>query len=178
MISDIKIYENFLSEKSLELLNKTVENIFNHKDELPIFSSSFSHWDKNLIKSSTPILRYFLNERDIDLTSLLINEIENRIPYYIGGIIIHIMPKLSYIPWHNDAGHSAALTIYLNENWNPDWGGFFMYRTENEIKAIRPIKNTAILQSGGVVHSVSTINMDADYRISLQCFLNNKKKLL
>lgn len=181
MENKIKIINSFFSENALDLIDKTLENILNSKSaksSMPIFSSSISHWEDFLIRSSTPILRYFLNDEDKELTDILKKEIESQIPYYVNGIVIHICPKLSYIPWHNDRGHTAALTVYLNKDWDANWGGYFMYKDSDEVKAIKPERNVAVLQKGGIFHSVSTTNMDADYRISIQCFLQKEKKLM
>ncbi len=47
---------------------------------------------------------------------------------------------------------------------------------EGQIKALIPTRNTAVIQEGNVPHSVSTINMDSEIRISLQVFFDNKIK--
>ena len=48
--------------------------------------------------------------------------------------------------------------------------GYFMYKMGNEIKAIKPERNLGIVQTGNVFHSVSTVNLDSDKRITLQAF--------
>jgi Rps23 Pro-64 3,4-dihydroxylase Tpa1-like proline 4-hydroxylase len=171
-------YNDFLSEDLLNLIDNKIKDIFNQKTERAMFSSSISHWSEYLKSSSTPILRYVMDESDTNLVNSLKKEIEKQIPYYVDGIVIHIFPKLSYIPWHDDVGHAAALTIYVNQKWEPNWGGLFMYKTDDIITAIQPERNLAILQKGGLTHCVSTTNIDSDFRISIQCFLKNEKKLL
>lgn len=171
-------YNDFLSEDLLILIDKKIEDIFNAKSERALFSSSISHWSEYLKSSSTPILRYSMQDNDLELINLLKKEIEKQIPYYVDDIIIHLFPKLSYIPWHNDSGHTAALTIYINKKWEPNWGGFFMYKIDDEIRAIKPNRNMAILQKDGLEHCVTTTNIDSDFRISIQCFLKHEKKLL
>jgi Rps23 Pro-64 3,4-dihydroxylase Tpa1-like proline 4-hydroxylase len=174
----INIYSNFLSEDLLILIDKKIEDIFNQKTERAIFSSSISHWSEYLKSNSTPILRYAMQDTDLELINFLKKEIEKQIPYYVDDIIIHLLPRLSYIPWHNDGGHTASLTIYINEKWEPNWGGFFMYKIGDEIRAIKPERNSAILQKDGLKHCVTTTNIDSDFRISIQCFLKHEKKLL
>jgi hypothetical protein len=174
----IHTYSEFLSENTLKLLDEKIDSIFNHKSQTPIFTSNVTNWGSGLIQNSTPILRYIITNEDLELLGLLKKEIESKIPYYVNGVIIHICPKFSYIPWHNDGNHLAALSIYLNKNWNSNWGGFFMYEDGDKIYAIKPDRNLAVFQKGGTKHSVSMINSDADYRISIQCFLNSEKKLM
>lgn len=178
----INVYSNFLSEESIKILDNKVEEILYKSDpNVPNFTTSLTSWQNQLQKSSTPIIRYVLNKNDDTLFQFLKKEIENKIPYYIDSMVIHLSPKLSYIPWHNDSHVIAALTIYLNKKWDVNWGGYFLYKLNNEIKAIKPEFNLALLQEGGATglpHCVTTTNIDADLRISLQLFLTNKKKLL
>jgi hypothetical protein len=178
----INIYSNFLSEESIKQLDEKIENILYKSDpDVPHFTTSLTSWSKYLQNSSTPIVRYVLNKNDDTIFQLLKKEIENKIPYYINDMVIHFSPKLSYIPWHNDGHVAAALTIYLNKNWDVNWGGYFLYKLNDEVKAIKPEFNLGILQEGGengLPHCVTTTNIDADLRISLQLFLTNKKKLL
>lgn len=175
----INKYKEFFSTDALELIDQKIESLFNTRVEKPLFSSSISHWEKNLTDESVPILRYILKNEDSELSQILKKEIEQKIPYYVNDIIIHICPRLSFIPWHDDGNHTAALSIYLNKRWNPNWGGYFMYsENDGEIKAILPERNLAILQKGGTMHCVSGISMSAGYRISIQCFLRTEKKFI
>jgi Rps23 Pro-64 3,4-dihydroxylase Tpa1-like proline 4-hydroxylase len=171
-------YDNFLSENLLILIDNKIKDIFNSKSDRAIFSSSTSHWSEYLKSNSTPILRYVMNDSELELFNSLKKEIEKKIPYYVDNVIIHIFPKLSYIPWHDDGNHTAALTIYINEKWDANWGGFFMYNIDDTINAIKPERNLAILQKGGLGHCVTTTNIDADFRISIQCFLKQEKKIM
>ena len=85
--------------------------------------------------------------------------------------MFYIWTKLSYIPWHNDHHVNGALTVYLNNYWDINWGGYFMYKNQNnEINAIKPETNLGVLQLEGVEHSVSTVNVNAENRITLQTF--------
>ena len=178
----INIYSNFLSEECVKSLDNKIEEILYKSDSnVPNFTTSLTSWAKNVQNSSTPIIRYVLNKNDDTIFQLLKKEIESKIPYYVDNMVIHLAPKLSYIPWHNDSHVSAALTIYLNKKWDINWGGYVLYKLNSEIKAIKPEFNLGILQEGGekgLPHCVTTTNIDADLRISLQLFLTNKKKLV
>jgi hypothetical protein len=178
----INVYENFLSEECIENLDEKIDKVLKKSDpNVPNVTTSLMSWESGLQANSSPIIRYVLNRSDDDLFQLLKKEIENKIPFYIDGIVIHFSPKLSYIPWHRDNHVTAALTIYLNKIWDPNWGGYFLYKLNDEIRGIKPEFNLAILQEGGmngIPHCVTTTNIDADLRISLQLFLTKKKKLL
>jgi len=170
-------YTDILSDELyvelVEYINKLI------KDRSNRFTTSTLIWQEYLKGNSTPISRYdFFDTRDDAIVSKLRKEVEDKTGYLIESFCLHLWPNLSYITWHNDAHVKAALTLYLNENWDENWGGFLMYMdtTDNTIKAIKPEKNMGLLQENGVVHSVTTINIGADMRISLQFFLKGKSK--
>ena len=114
----------------------------------------------------------------LDFEQKLKQEIEEKTGWEVLNIMIYYWTKLSYIPWHEDPGLNAGFSLYLNETWDKDWGGYFMYELEEgQIKALIPTRNTAVIQEGNVPHSVSTINMDSEIRISLQVFFDSKINL-
>lgn len=168
--------ENFLSEELFTELTEHVKKL--NADKNTIFKSNTNRWESSLLDNSTPILIYSLGETDVDIFFKLKKEIEKQISFVVSGINIYQWPKLSYLPWHTDEGYKAALTLYLNEVWNPNWGGYFMYEMDGEIKAIRPERNLAVLQQGGVPHCVNTVNINAPMRCSLQIFLTASKSLV
>jgi hypothetical protein len=74
-----------------------------------------------------------------------------------------------------------AITLFLNDEWKDDWGGYFMYEDLDDnatIKCIKPKRNLGLLQGKGLNHSVSTINIGADWRISMQIFVTPKQPLI
>ena len=127
---------------------------------------------------STPIFRYAFTSDDVEFFQKIKKEVEIKIPYRVTSIVVHMMPKLSYIPWHHDDHVKAALSLYLNETWNPNWGGIFMYKTDTDICAVEPKRNLGLFQYGGTPHCVTTVNMDAEYRLSLQFFLEKEKQII
>jgi Rps23 Pro-64 3,4-dihydroxylase Tpa1-like proline 4-hydroxylase len=174
-MSKIIKYENFLSEDLFGKLKLYVNNLM--KEKKGAFTTSLM-WDEFLVNTSALIARYELQSSEIEILSKIKKEVESKIPYVIKNAVLHIMPQMSYINWHSDAHCKAAFTIYLNENWDKSWGGYLMYEEDGEIKAIKPEKNLAVLQKTPVNHCVSTVNVGAEYRISLQFFLTDEKKNL
>ena len=85
--------------------------------------------------------------------------------YTLGG-------RYSFIPWHDDGIHKLAVTIYLNEVWDKDWAGCLLYQEQGaeEIKAIYPEFNKAVLISTPLQHTTIMPNLQAPLRISLQLF--------
>lgn len=172
-------YNNFFSEEICNELDEIISKITSKKNKnTPLYSTSIDTWDSKLVSYSTPILKYFLTDENYKLINKIKKEVLNKIGYEIDYVLLHFFPKLSYITWHDDGIYEGALTVYLNKKWNSNWGGYLMYEENNEIKAIQPDYNLAVLQEGGVKHCVSTLNVDADIRISIQVFLVKKKKVM
>jgi Rps23 Pro-64 3,4-dihydroxylase Tpa1-like proline 4-hydroxylase len=84
--------------------------------------------------------------------------------------MIYYWTRLSYIPWHDDENHTGALTVYLNEEWDEDWGGYFLYKEDETIKAILPKKNFALLQQGGIKHATTPVHLNGGIRFTIQTF--------
>lgn len=169
----IKI-KNIIGSSLIEDIDVFIESIFTNPESKIL--SSFNSWNKGLIKNSTPVLRYVLDKSDLNIYNLIKKEVEKKVNYKVGNIMIYFWPNLSYIGWHNDLPHDAGLTIFMNKKWDINWGGFFLYEDGEEIKAVSPERNLGVLQIGGVNHAVSTINYGADIRTTIQIFFRDEKK--
>lgn len=170
-MQNVTKYKNFLSDEIYIRLKEIVQN---KKNKFIMVSLA----DGNSVNSNS-IMRYGL-ENDFELKKQIQIEIESKIPYFVKNIHINLIPNLSFIDWHKDSHCIAALTVYLNEKWNDNWGGYLIYEENDELKAIKPEKNLAIIQKTPLNHSVSMVNIGADYRISLQMFLHkeNEKNII
>lgn len=83
--------------------------------------------------------------------------------------------QLSQINWHTDPHATGAITIYLNENWDPDWGGFFCVRNgESDTgEFIIPMFNSAVILRGNPNHHVSLVNPLAPVRKTIQIWITD-----
>lgn len=173
-MKNITKYTSLLSEdlykETLEYMNSIIKNKSN------LFNTSLA-WQDGLKGNSGLIARYEFGKNEMDILRKIKFECEKKIPYIISKVVLHLMPPLSYITWHDDTHVKAALTVYLNESWDEDWGGYLMFKENNEIKAIKPERNLGVLQENGVEHCVSCVNIGSDYRLSLQFFLDKEQKL-
>lgn len=89
------------------------------------------------------------------------------------SVVLHAGPAGSCINWHTDTGHSRAATIYLNEIWEADWGGQFVYRFDDdeEPRSITPRFNTAVCIETPLKHRTLRVSEEAgEMRFSLQVF--------
>lgn len=175
MTPKITEYHNFLSDSTYNEISEHISKITN-RDNQTTYMVSNLRWEDNIVNKSAPVLIYPFNYDTIPFFKQLCKEIESKIPYVVSSIAFYTWTNLSYIPWHSDRAYKAALTIYLNKNWDENWGGIFLYKQNNEIKGIIPEKNKAILQEGSLQHSVSMITPDSDYRYTLQLFFKQTEK--
>ena len=83
---------------------------------------------------------------------------------------------ISHIPWHID-NHKTGITIFLNNDWDLDHGGLFLYKdrdNNDNIKAILPEKNKVVIVRNGITpHAVSILSNNSKIRRTLQIFIDN-----
>ncbi len=163
-------YEDFFTEDHSNLLLNTA------KDLLRRNTNSFAvnaWWDPNIVKDSFPVLIHSIY-KESELFALTRDQIEKKTKLSVKDhdIMIYYWTRFSYIPWHEDQNYEGTLTVYLNDEWQPDWGGYFMYEDKKgDVHAILPKKNFGLLQQGGIKHCTTPVNFDGGMRISIQVFL-------
>ena len=167
MDQNIITYNEFLSNDLFDEIQTFAENTI--KSPVPYLGRTNLCWPDEIRNQTTPVLIIDIDENS-PLHNKLKAEIDAKTGLNVKQLMLYIWTKLSYIPWHYDPHANSALTIYLNDYWSEDWGGYFMYKLNNEIKAIKPDRNLGVIQTGHVPHSVSTVNLDADLRITVQAF--------
>jgi hypothetical protein len=85
----------------------------------------------------------------------------------------------SFVKWHKDGleDHTglqrSAFSIYLNEDWDSCWGGWFSWKESDEefIRSYSPEKNSAIVLLDDVEHCTTPISFNSKFqRMSIQLF--------
>lgn len=173
---NITLFENFFDGEFFTEIRDYIGNIQSNKNKE--YETNHGVWGANLIKTSVPVLIYRFTSKDHGIYDKIKKYVELKTGYFVSTFTLHMWPNLSYIPWHDDRHADAALSVYLNDNWNPDWGGYLMYKDGDQIGAHLPLKNRGILQENHVHHCVTTINIGADMRYSLQFFLSKTKSVI
>ena len=156
--------DNVLDEQLIQEIQDYIKNTEEHR-------SNYKSWSTSMIKVSSPILLFNLNED-------LYNKVKTNPKLNIQhekDMSIHyaVYPRLSYIPWHTDSHVKKAITIYLNKTWDIDYGGLLCYNSNDEFKCIVPEYNKAVELKGNTPHSVLTVNMNAPMRETLQIFVKD-----
>lgn len=170
----IQKFNDFLSEEAYEEAIETAKYL------LSVGGNSFFTnrcWDYGIIRDSFPVIIHNIYSTS-ELYKKVKQTIEEKTEKIIvdDNIMIYYWTRFSYIPWHNDnRAYDGALTVYLNREWDPDFGGYFLYEDGEEVKAILPKRNTAVMQYGSLMHCTTPVNFEGDLRITLQAFLKNKE---
>jgi hypothetical protein len=168
----IEIYENFLELDFIKILKIKIRSELTN----PVWRSSLS-WGEEVKKGSAPVLIYLLS-KDKYIYNYFRNKYDNMFSQLKNKEIIimyYVWPRLSFIPFHSDKNHFFASTIYLNEDWHEDYGGLFLYKEKNEIKAVSPKFNLAITNPKNIIHGTSLTTTEAPFRETIQIFFNDIK---
>jgi hypothetical protein len=139
------------------------------------FSRSNFHWDPAIRRASAPVL---VRDYDPALAALIIAGLRKRgvIEHDRYSVMNYAWTRLSYIPWHDDGHRDQAITIYLNDVWELDWGGLFLYKDEaGDIRAMPPRFNAGLKNNRNVAHSTTPVSLDAPGpSFTIQLFLKNR----
>ena len=167
------IVENALSDelfKELRAYSRTTK----------LMNTSTTKWHSSLVGWSTPIMCWPIKGKLLERCQKELRKhvaSEFRKSKWVANI--HVGGMLSYIPWHSDDHHKVNITVYLNEDWNADCQGYFLYddggAATGEWKAITPRRNLALVYETPLLHSVALSHTRAPLRESLQIFINEAK---
>jgi Rps23 Pro-64 3,4-dihydroxylase Tpa1-like proline 4-hydroxylase len=159
-MSDIVSFDNVLTNSLLEVLREVCKT--------GEFHHSYVNWGDEVIKDSNPVLIKNLNQH---LSNRIISEIKLLLPSHTEfKCMWYGWIRGSYIPWHADNNAKFGATIYLNEYWDDDWGGYFAYKKNDEIKCIKPEFNKMILIEPPIEHTVFNTSSVAPIRETIQIF--------
>ena len=136
-------------------------------------TSSKGLWDETLIKNIVPPKRVGVSKyppfeklkiltKNNKFYQLKLNEINSN---------IHYMEKGAGINWHNDASWKYGATYYLNNRWNQNWGGEFMFTSKNGHGYIPIVGNSLVIIRSPLEHKVNPVLSPIIPRISIQMFM-------
>jgi Rps23 Pro-64 3,4-dihydroxylase Tpa1-like proline 4-hydroxylase len=163
----MKIINNFLD---INLIKK-IEEYVNNNLQLHTWKTNLC-WKDSIKKNSSQVS--ILNLTDVVEFSIPIKKLYNEIILETKSLkfslCFYVWHNLSFIPFHKDGGYSIASTIYLNQTWEKDFGGLFLYEESNEIKAIVPKFNMCLINEVNINHGTSLIAINSPLRLTLQVF--------
>ena len=173
----MKIYEDVLPQK---LLKKCIEEL-RSSQQSHVWGVSSLFWDEVLKIGLVGNVSMRLLPEELALEA---HEALKKYFSKIGSGFIYqyyIWNKMSGISSHNDLpSHVEGGTLYLNETWDSNWGGLFVWKDKNEKKgyklnAICPKQNMLIINDESEIHSVTPVSPTIPHvRTTIQIW-NNKK---
>jgi hypothetical protein len=168
MQDDIEFYDSVFNEEFCKYLYRDALKALSSGRE---FTRSNFQWQPEIVKVSTAVL---VRDYDRVMSNIILQQLCDRgvIENHNYHVMNYVWSRLSYIPWHHDDKRRNAITIYLNEYWDHNWGGIYLYYTDPmHLKGYLPKFNTAIKNSNTLVHSTTIISMDAESpRVTIQLF--------
>ena len=142
-------------------------NELNDKRYHNCWKSSSVTWDSGIkqgivgsciITDVSDIIQHLL---EAELKSILPEHDELIFQYYIW------QPQ-SGISWHTDevSDRLFGATLYLNEDWHPDFGGWFIWKENNNYHTILPKKKFLIINNNYQHHCVTPVS--TGFRCTIQ----------
>lgn len=166
----MKIFRNVLS---LETLDRCSQELAYLMDK-PVWRCSDQFWqDQIQVGVSGVCTSTFASP---ELTEMVSNCIRPYVPEADSFSVQHyIWHRGSGISTHNDWVYKFAATIYLNQSWNIDYGGIFVWEDAHtrELSALSPEYNMMVVNTERENHLVTHMSMMApEKRITLQIWGN------
>lgn len=136
----------------------------------PIWASNLA-WDSNIVKGAGQVSILRLDDFNDEIKKTYVDSF----PRYKGfefTSMFYVWLRGSHIPWHTDGKYQMGSTVYLNETWNPDDGGIYLWKDEeSKIHGEVPEYNKMVLNSGKTPHAVTMISNQAEnLRTTVQVF--------
>jgi hypothetical protein len=170
----IEIHNNFLDEDLFNECSIFSNMLYPDNKNASIntqFRLNILAWHNSVVLDSSHIFLFEINENENKLLyDRLKLFIESKINRQLKSIVFVLYTPCSHIPFHNDSNHNGGVTIYLNEKWDRNHGGHYIFESNNELRAIVPRRNMSILQYGSNYHSVSCTTRLSEIRRTIQCF--------
>lgn len=184
----MKVIDNFLEKEMLEEIESYVQSQL----DKPVWIHGHSFYQEELknyiVESMAPYIAGVEDTfKDKIKKYLLGKKILIKDPSEFIVLIYNAYP-LSSVGWHTDKHDEyehggkdylgckdvAGISIYLNKEWQSNWGGFFLLKDSKEDtqgKFFEPIYNRAVINNGLDIHAVSAISNGAKNRYSVQLFV-------
>lgn len=173
----VQTIDNFLDKDSLDEVNR----YFLEQQHTPCWINNHNFFPNQLNKNRGTILVTMIpgsyNSMLIDY--FLEKKIFKRQPKFFDALL-YVGLSGSSIYWHKDGRSDqhqekrSAASIYLTESWQDDWGGWFLYKDSEDIKAIKPEYNRAVILYDDVEHCTTVISNESIPRKSLQLFFDTE----
>ena len=164
----MKFYNDVLSKETYDLV---IEDIKSNIKKNVWTTSAF--WEERLTSGAPPSCA-ICHITDIAVHRMITKELVDKLPTFNNlRLNYHLWGRGSNINSHDDLADSTRVfggTLYLNKEWDIDFGGLFIWQDSNEEWKVHfPTCNSMVINDEGHRHLVTPISYDApEFRISLQ----------
>jgi hypothetical protein len=162
----MKIIKDILSES---LFNECIDEL-NIKKSLDCWRNNYFTWNRDLINNPGCCLASLVSE---NLRTKLLFELERfLLPYEKCVVQFQLFHPISSLAMHADNNLKFGATLYLNEFWNINDGGLFVWHDKvlNDLKVFAPVKNAFVLNDNQEWHMVTALGVNSPVRSSIQFF--------
>jgi len=160
----MKIFKNVLDQETLVNVQKDIKYLSSKN----VWRSSQMCWSEYLLGKMTGdcISTYVSSDIGNEIKKCISDKLppakELMIQYYV-------WKQNSGIALHDDGGYTYGATIYLNNNWDINSGGIFLWKEEDNLKGICPEYNTMILNDEHKFHLVTAVSpLVTEFRYTIQ----------
>lgn len=163
---EVKIVKNFFNDDDIQQVKQFCEEVQDQVD----FTSK-GRWSDHLTIGRGNVNVYDLHPSlDEEIHSIVYNRMVEEFSMEPGAILFHFWQPESFITWHDDYSHAGAATVYLNEQWDINNGGLFLYDEGNGIRGEVPKFNKCVFQKDSTPHCTTATHWKSPVRKSLQVF--------
>mgnify|MGYP001223210742 FL=1 len=163
----MRVIDNVLSDSLISRCRGEVDIKISQNEMC--WASSTLLWSQKIQEGITGSCLASLTSEEINES--IIEEILPHVPNDVKQISTryYMWQPNSGISIHNDGDYRFGATIYLNPEWHPNCGGWFIWRDKNinEWKVILPTENTMVINIDKEEHLVTPVAPDK-FRITVQ----------
>ena len=150
----MKIIDNVLSDSLLSECNDELRSNFIKNTWI----SSWFAWPKDVRMGVSG--NCLISHVSSELSDKVKDEINNYFSNQNYGMVFQVFQPYSGLSSHTDTNYGFSATIYLNDFWDAEWGGWFIWSDKNteEYRAFLPKENTMILSTDYEKHLVTPVS--------------------
>jgi hypothetical protein len=160
----MKILKSVLDQETMDNVKKDIDELFSQN----VWSSSQMLWPKNILKKVTgdcSICRVKENIAE-QIKKCLLDKLP---PAEKMDLQYYIWKQNSGISLHDDRGYKYGATIYLNNEWDINDGGIFLWKEGSELKGFCPEYNSMVINTETQPHLVTSISpLASQFRHTIQ----------
>ena len=159
----MKILENVLSLDLLKLCQEELTNKLKTNEWI----SNLLYWNPQLFQGVSGST--LTTHTSLDIKNAIKKEISSHVPECDIITQYYVWQPNSGISLHDDMDYKFGATIYLNEQWYPNAGGWFIWSDNERWNTLLPTKNLMVLNDNHEKHLVTSIASDTpEFRYTIQ----------